>query len=321
MAVPTAVGWLGLRAPEVRRVLRMLASGCGVTAFAFAQHHGTVGAVVTTENQSLRDDQLPHLVRDKLAGIAYAHVRRRGAPVLSAQPAGDVVGGDWVLNGSAPWVTSWGVADVIGVAANTDDGRLLWALVDAAEGPGLSVAKSFDLMAYSATQTVALEFDGYVVPAERVLSVLDMDTWRTRDRLLAARPNPLCVGVGDRALVELAAIAPELGAELSPWWEGIAAAAEANSAAVDGALAGGKLDANSPEYTELIETVATARADTVLATQKLSTALLAATGGAAMELGHSAQRLSREALFYVIQAQSGDGRAAMLARLGPDEAP
>jgi hypothetical protein len=54
-----------------------------------------------------------------------------------------------------------------------------------------------------------------------------------------------------------------------------------------------------------------------MAVQRLCTALLAATGGAAMESGHPAQRLSREALFYVIQAQSGDGRAAMLRRLRP----
>ena len=303
MAVPTSAGGLGLAPPEIRRILRLLASGCGVTAFAFAQHHGTVGAVAATKNERLRSRWLPSLVDDQLAGIAYAHVRRRGAPVLTAEPAGD----GWVLNGSAPWVTSWGVAKVIGVAANTDDGRLLWALVPAAEARGLSVAGSFDLMAYSATQTVALDFNGFQVGPDAVLSVVDMGDWSTRDRLLAARPNPLCVGVGDRALAELQRIAPDVAAELAPWWAEVAATAEANSAAVDGAV-------------EAVEaaTLAAARADTVLATQKLTTALLAATGGAAMELGHSAQRLSREALFYVIQAQSGDGRAAMLSRLRPE---
>ena len=341
MAVPQSAGGLGLAPSEIRHILRLLASGCGVTAFAFAQHHGTIGAVVNTKNEPLRSRWLPRLVDDHLAGIAYAHVRRRGAPVLTAEPAGD----GWLLNGSAPWVTSWGVAKVIGVAANTDDGRLLWALVPAAEAQGLSVAGNFDLMAYSATQTVALDFDRFEVGPEAVLSVGDMEDWSARDRLLAARPNPLCVGVGDRALAELQRIAPDVAAELAPWWAEVAAEAEAHSAAVDAAVAaiarGGAIQGEATQseaiqgeaiQSEAIQSeetqggresvevaeVAAARADTVLATQKLTTALLAATGGAAMEMGHSAQRLSREALFYVIQAQSGDGRAAMLSRLRPD---
>jgi hypothetical protein len=46
--------------------------------------------------------------------------------------------------------------------------------------------------------------------------------------------------------------------------------------------------------------------------RRATTALIAATGGRAMDLGHPAQRLAREADFYVIQAQTADGRAATL---------
>jgi len=45
-------------------------------------------------------------------------------------------------------------------------------------------------------------------------------------------------------------------------------------------------------------------------------ALVAASGGGAMSLEHPAQRLSREATFYLIQAQTADLRAASLARAG-----
>ena len=40
--------------------------------------------------------------------------------------------------------------------------------------------------------------------------------------------------------------------------------------------------------------------------------LLAAVGGRGMDLGHPAQRLAREADFYVVQAQTPDGRTATL---------
>ena len=43
-----------------------------------------------------------------------------------------------------------------------------------------------------------------------------------------------------------------------------------------------------------------------------TTALLAAVGGGGMDLSHPAQRLAREAMFYVIQAQTTDGRDAVL---------
>lgn len=318
IAIPTRHGGLGFSGSQIRDTLRLLASGCGVTTFAFAQHHGTVGSVVSTENTALRERWLPRLADDRLAGIAYAHVRRRGAPVLTASPANP----GWILNGVAPWVTSWGVASVIGVAANTEDGRLLWALISAEEAPGLTVGKAFDLMAYSATQTVALNFDGFHVDPDSVLSVVEFESWSERDRLMAARPNPLCVGIGDRALSELQRIAPDVAADFEPWWAQAADDAEAHSQSVDDALAGGVAGGQGSVDLAAFDlgAVATARAETVLATQRLTTALLAATGGAAMELGHPSQRLSREALFYVIQAQSSDGRSAMLERLGWDSA-
>jgi hypothetical protein len=46
--------------------------------------------------------------------------------------------------------------------------------------------------------------------------------------------------------------------------------------------------------------------------RRATTALLAAVGGRGMDLAHPAQRLAREADFYVIQAQTADGRAATL---------
>ena len=301
MVVPVERGGLGLAPSMVRRVLRSLGSGCGATSFAFAQHHGTVGAVASSENEALRERWLPALVDDSLAGIAYAHLRRPGPPVLRAEPDGD----GWLLDGAAPWVTSWGTAAVFGVAAATADGRMVWALVPGNESRGLALARTFELMVYGATQTVALGFDRYPVQADMVISVIDFERWSQRDRYLAARPNPLCLGVGDRALACLGDHAPDLAAELSGWWSAVCDRAEVQAAAVD-------------DGTAELAAVAAARAETLLAVQRLATALLAAVGGSAMQLDHPAQRLSREAMFYLIQAQSADGRRAVFDRLTGD---
>ena len=49
--------------------------------------------------------------------------------------------------------------------------------------------------------------------------------------------------------------------------------------------------------------------------RRATDALVAASGGGAMSLAHPAQRLSREATFFLIQAQTGDLRHASLVRL------
>ncbi len=300
MVASAQAGGLGLAPSQIRHVLRRLGSGCGATGFAFAQHHGTTANVASSANAALRDRWLPALTDATLAGIAYAHVRRPGTPVLRAEPAAD--GEAWFLDGEAPWVTSWGLAEVLGVAAVSADGRLFWALVPAAEGAGLTLGKRFELSVFGATATVALRFDRYRVTPEHVIAVSDFAAWADHDRRLAARPNPLCLGIGDRALALLGDADPSYADDLGPRWAALAGRAEEQSAAVD------RRQADEAE-------VAAVRAEVVLATQQLTAALLAAVGGRGMERSHPAQRLHREAGFYVVQAQNAAGRKALLDRV------
>ncbi len=300
MVASTDAGGLGLRPSQIRHVLRRLGSGCGATGFAFAQHHGTTANVATSANTGLQDRWLPALTDRTLAGIAYAHVRRPGTPVLRAELAAD--GESWILDGHAPWVTSWGLAEVLGVAAVSTDGQLFWALVPATEGAGLTLDNRFELSVFGATATVALGFDRYRVAPEYVIGATDFAAWASHDRCLAARPNPLCLGIGDRALELLAEADPSYADELAPRWAALARRAEAMSAAVD------RRQAGEAE-------VAAVRAEVVLATQQLTAALLAAVGGKGMERSHPAQRLHREAGFYVVQAQNAAGRQALLDRV------
>jgi hypothetical protein len=63
---------------------------------------------------------------------------------------------------------------------------------------------------------------------------------------------------------------------------------------------------------DYIERASDHRATCIHLALRSTTALLAAVGGRGMDLGHPAQRLAREAAFFVIQAQTADGRAAAL---------
>ena len=304
MLAPLELGGLGLDREQVRRILRVLGRGCGATAFAFAQHGGVVAAVANTSNTDLRDRWLGRLGERTLGGTAFAHVRRAGAAAVSAER----IDGGWRIDGLAPWATSWGTAAVFSVAATTASDEILWFLLPVDEGVPASILASdpMELVTFDATETVSLRFVAHEVPDADVLSVEHGARWRVGDRWGAVRPNPLCIGIGDRALTELADHAADTAASLAEWWGSYAE--EVMAAGVETAVGA----AGSAAEEAALAQVAATRSSAVFATQRLTTALLAAVGGRGADRSHAAQLLARQALFYVIQAQNGDGRAATL---------
>ena len=296
---PVSHGGLDADAHAARRAMAAVGSGCGATFFVWVQHHGVVGRLRTSQNTALVEEHLAALCAGRsLAGTAFAHVRRSGPPAITATR----IDGGWRLDGNAPWATSWGLADWFSVAAESDDGELVWALLPGRSPQGVS-ATALALPVFGATATVALRFDGCVVPDERVLAVESAEAWRRADRRHASLGQPAVLGVADRAQRLLAdegddlaiAAAEALTAELRSRWRA--------DDDVMRALAGGD---------EAVTDASNHRAACLDLARRSTTALLAAVGGRGMDLSHPAQRLAREADFYVIQAQTADGRAATL---------
>ena len=296
LAGPASHGGLDLGPIEARRTIAAVGSGCGATFFVWVQHHGVVRTLRTSSNDALVERFLaPMCSGDVLAGVAFAHLRRPGAPAIRAERTSD---GGWQLDGHAPWATSWGVADWFAVAAASDDGDMVWVRVPGREAPGL-VATPLALSVFATTGTVALTFERYEVDTADVISVADLDTWRHTDRLHAALGQPAVLGVAERAAGLLAErrdadavdAAGRLGDELAALWSR------------DHELTGSGAS---------VESMSDHRAACLDLARRSTTALLASVGGAGMDLAHPAQRLAREAEFYVIQAQTADGRAATL---------
>ena len=69
------------------------------------------------------------------AGLALGGLRP-GPPTVRVRP----VGGGYVLDGQAPWVTGWGMVDVLLVAGRDADDTAVWLLVDVAERLGRDAA-------------------------------------------------------------------------------------------------------------------------------------------------------------------------------------
>jgi alkylation response protein AidB-like acyl-CoA dehydrogenase len=295
IAGPVSHGGTDLGPNESRRVLAAVGSGCGATFFVWVQHHGVVRQLRASANTNLADPLLaPLCAGTSVAGVAFAHVRRHGPPAILATRTD----GGWRLDGHAPWATSWGIASWFCVAAESADGELVWSMIPG-DAPAGVIPTPLGLPVFASTGTVELAFDGCVVTESSVVAVEDADRWRQADRRRTAVGQPAVMGVADRAIRLLDDIgdddatgaAMRLREELDRRW------------ADDVALTDGEGDvAAASEH----------RAACLGLASRATTALLAASGGRGMALDHPAQRLAREATFYVIQAQTADGRAATL---------
>ncbi len=299
-----------------RRVMAAIAGGCGATFFVWVQHHGVVRNVGSSTNTALRDELLPGLLDGSVvAGTAFAHVRRPGSTAVRATRTND----GWQLDGRAPWATSWGIADRFAVAATTDDGQIVWAMLPGDGGPGITTLP-LELPVFGATGTVAIEFDASPVNDDAVLAVESAERWREADRWRAAIGAPAVLGVAERAVRLMRSVArsddeparaavARLGRELDRRWR-----ADDELTASLGRRPSPTSEA-PPDNTDLGKLITAAsehRTQCLDLGQRAATALLAAVGGGGMDLTHPAQRLAREAAFYVIQAQTADGRRATL---------
>lgn len=272
-------------------VVETLAGGCLATTFVWLQHLGAVGAAASSRTPGLRETWLEPLARGRRrAGLAIAGLRP-GPVRLRARPAQD---GGYVLTGEAPWVTGWGMVDVLLVAArcNEDadgqpaDDHVVLALVEAQEGPGLQVSP-VQLTAVNASRTVTARFDRLPVSADRVTSTIPFDSVAARDAAGLRINGYLALGVTSRCarLIGPGPLDERLGA----------------------VRAG--LGAADAQILPLARAAAAELA--VLAAARLT---VSRGSSAAVQPGH-ADRLTREAAFLLVFGSRPSIRAALLDRL------
>ena len=309
-----AQGLLGLTGPRayggaqaspqvVREVNAVMAGACGATWFVATQHTMPLMTVAGSANASLRERRLAALCTGELlAGVAFSHLRRPGPPAVRATR----VPGGWRLDGHVAWTTGWGLVDVVLLAGRSDDDEVVFALIDAREGDGLTASPPLALAAMSATRTVTLDLDGLHVPDADVAEVTGGADWRAADALRTANAGPHVFGLQRECARRLA--------ETASAQDDGTAAALAHALASEGQRLRRVADTLVDEVPahERVEDRLAVRASATELALRTATALVAATGGAAMALDAAPQRLVREAVFYLVQAQTPPVREALL---------
>jgi alkylation response protein AidB-like acyl-CoA dehydrogenase len=299
-----AAGLNGLFCPpgtptaDTRRIFEVLAGACGVTFFVWVQHHAPVRMLAGSTNAGLRERHSADLCSGRtLGGVAFAYLRRPGPPAVVAT----AVPGGFRIDGEAPWVTSWGLAGLFAVAARLDD-QVLFFVVEGRPSPTLRPSPPLALAAMNASSTVRLAFDGLIVPADDVVSIVPFAGWQAEDRLATARPNPAVFGIAATCVRLLGEREPDAAEDLG---EELDACRRRSY---------GLADSGRADDTQL-RMMVEARAWSLELGVRTATALVTSAGGRAMAVDHPGQRLLREAAFFTIQAQTPALRQATLRQI------
>ncbi len=286
LTVLASAGLYGIETAEMETTDRwliseVLASGCLATAFVWIQHHGAVRALLASGNRELREGWLGLLTSGEWrAGIAIGGVR---PPVPSLRAAR--VDGGWRFDGAVPWVTGWGMIDVMLTGAVVDDREEVWALIPATPAETLT-AERYRLVAADASATVALTFAGHFVADDLVVGVEPHTPPPGNDG--GGRGNgSLALGVTRRACLLMGS--SSIDAEL-----------EAVRARLDGASD---------------DEMAVARAAASEVAFRATARLVVHTGSRGIGLDHPAQMLARQAQFVAVFGTRPAIRESLLGRL------
>ena len=284
---PCEAGGLGLDLSGICAVAEELASGCLATAFVWIQNRGLVTALAAEGMPAvLRDQWLGSICQGKVRGGIAATGLIPGPPLLRARPAGD----GWRLAGEAPWVTGWGLVDLLLLTARGPAETAVTLIVDAAPQPGLTASRQ-RLSAVNASATVRLHFDGVMVPGERFVSQAPFDP------AASLRPDRLRVD-GSLALGVTGRCCRLLGP--GPLDDELAGCRER----LDGAL------------TADVTAMAQARAAASELAVRAAAALAVAHGSRSITADAQAQRLAREAVFLLVFGLRPAIKNALLRQLG-----
>ena len=279
-------GWYGLSAPssglgleDAWPIIEAFAGGCLTTTFVWMQHLGIVPACAFGP-EHLRGWVDPLATGQRRGTVVFAGLLP--SPSVRAHQEGD----QWVLDGQAPWVSGWGLTDLVHVSARTPEDDVVWLLVDS-QTLGLQ-AIPLRLLAVNASATVTLRFEGVRVDSSRQTSRFPWAEWPARDAMGLRTNGSLALGVAARCcrLIGPSALDDEL---------------ETCRIALNGASPAG---------------LAEQRAAAAALAMRAATALAVSEGSRSVVLENHAERLLREAAILLVFGSRPSIRRALLGRLG-----
>lgn len=271
--------------PSFVNILETLSGGCLTTTFTWIQHHSVVRGLTATANSDLREKYLDAALRGELRGaVAFA-----GAIPQPPRLWATATDGGWLLSGEAPFVTGWGLVDVLQISARDtapragqSTGTIVSGLVDAQAGAGITV-EPLHMVAAQGSNTVRLRFADYVLPAQMVIGEVSHHDFLANQHLSMRRSGCLAMGVAGRCVRMIGEVGQPRVAELL---------------LAEQAVIRDRLDAGLGDPA----TLPAARAAASELAYRCAGALVVAVGSSGILARQHAQRLVREATFTLVTA-------------------
>ena len=292
IALPAAQGGPDLDIAGLVDILEIISSGCLATAFTWVQHHGMLAALVASANTALREE----LIDDVAAGRRRAGVAYAGAVPVPPRMTADRVEGGWRLSGRAPFVSGWGVIDVIQFSVvDRGSGDIVSGVLEARAQPGILAVTPQPLFVCDATRTVSLEVDGLFLPDARVTNRVTRTEFMANQNFGSRLNGTLPIGVARRC----ASVLEDAGEH---------AAAAGVRADIDGVRS--RLDAGLGDSTLLLR----ARAEGAELAVRAAAAVVASGGGPAILRDAVPQLLARDAAFTLVAASRPELKQSLVER-------
>lgn len=281
--------------PSLIRILETLSSGCLTTTFTWIQHYSVVRGLTGTANPELREKYLDAAIRGEVrGGVSFAGAIPQPPRLWAA-----ATDSGWLLTGEAPFVTGWGIVDVLQISARNTalragqpTGTIVTGLIDAQAGAGITV-EPLHMVAAQGSNTVRLRFADYVLPAEKVTAEVTHSDFLANQVMSSRRSGCLATGVAERCIRMI----DEVGRAQ------VAALLQAQLREIRNRLDAGLDDP---------ETLPAARAAASELAYRAAGALVVAVGSAGILARQHAQRLVREATFTLVAAGRPDIKDSLL---------
>jgi alkylation response protein AidB-like acyl-CoA dehydrogenase len=290
--VPRDFGGDGLDAEPLLAGCIELARGNLLVTFILSQYQAACQRIAASPSVELRRRWLPRLATGVCfgtVGISHLTTSRQHStqPVVSAESTAT----GYRLTGEIPWVTGSRRANALVIGGTLSDGRQLIAAVPSRR-TGITIAEPLPLLALSGSETGPIRLDGVEIahgeliagPAPQVLQT--MPTGGAGSLTTSALAIGHAWGCLDRLAIK-AQSRPELQSTLT--------ALHHDADELQRDLLNTAAGRAGPEHNSAaLRTRATELA------LRASQALLTACKGAGFVAGHPAERLAREALFFLV---------------------
>lgn len=303
--IPKQYGGLGLDPTSQLMAYEAVGAGCMATLLILTQRDGACELIALSDNEPLKNELLPKLARNQLmtsVGISQLTTSNQtGRPALIAEPEGE----GFLLKGFMPWVTGAEKCDFVVTGAVTPDGRQILAAVPM-DLPGIQVDSPMKLMALESSLTTEVHCRNVALKPEHILVGPSEKALSRRSAVKALVVAASGIGLAQSMTRLIVKRAGETDGTLKEMAEELAA----RYLAVRERLFKFAEQLNDPEAEVSTTDVRVAVNDLLL---RLAIGTLTYAKGSGFIRQRKAQRLVREAMFFLVWSAPDNVRARTLA--------